>query len=58
MTKANSKLTKHKLDPKTKAKTKKTIKKAKPIELKKDRPPGFVPKIGFYRGVESGQPGI
>ena len=58
MTKANSKLTKHKLDPKANAKTKKTIKKAKPIKPERDRPPGVDPKIGFYPGVESGQPGI
>ena len=58
MTKAKSKLTKHKLDPKTKAKAKKTIKKDRPKKPERDRPPGFKPKIGFYPGVEPGKPGV
>ena len=58
MTKANTKAAKHKPDPKSNQTLKKTIKKAQPVKVKRDRPPGVDPRIGVYPGAEPGQPGI
>ena len=58
MTKGTSKVQNAKSSPEPSNSTKKVIKKAKPVKMNKDRPPGVKPKLGNYPAAKPGEPGI
>ena len=58
MTKGNSKVQNARSSPEISTPTKKVIKKTKPVQKNKDRPPGVKPKLGSYPAAKPGQPGI
>ena len=58
MTKETSRVQKVNSSPKPSTPTKKVIKKAQPMKMNRDRPPGVKPKLGNYPAAKPGQPGI